>query len=174
MRLSLIAALSRNGVIGRDGELPWRLPDDLRRFKRLTMGCPLVMGRRTWDSIGRALPGRRTLVLSRGAPACPGAEVFPDLDAALSAVAGADEVFIGGGRAVYAAALPRADRLCLSVVRAEVAGDVVFPPFDAAAWGVAAREDHPADDRHALAYAFFDLRRDPSLPRPPLPFPAAV
>lgn len=174
-RLTLVAALSLDGVIGRDGDLPWRLPADLKRFKRLTMGCPMVMGRRTWDSIGRPLPGRRTLVLSRRADfVAPGAEVFADLDAALAAVADAPEIIIAGGEAVYALALPRADRLCLSVVHAHVAGDARFPAFDAAAWGVHERTDHPADARHAHAHTFFDLRRDAALPRPPLPFPSGV
>ena len=103
--ITLVAALSLDGVIGRDGDLPWRLPDDLKRFKRLTMGCPMIMGRRTWDSIGRPLPGRRTLVLSRrpGFEA-PGAEVFADLDAALAAAADAPAIIIAGGEAVYALA----------------------------------------------------------------------
>ncbi len=173
--LTLVAALSLDGVIGRDGDLPWRLPDDLKRFKRLTMGCPMIMGRRTWDSIGRPLPGRRTLVLSRR-PAfeAPGAEVFPDLDAALAAVADAPEVIIAGGETVYARALPAADRLCLTVVHVHVDGDACFPAFDAATWGVKARSDHPADARHAHAHTYFDLRRDAALPRPPLPFPAGV
>ncbi len=173
--LTLVAALSLDGVIGRDGDLPWRLPDDLKRFKRLTMGCPMIMGRRTWDSIGRPLPGRRTLVLSRrpGFEA-PGAEVFADLDAALAAVSDAPEIIIAGGEAVYALALPRADRLCLTVVHAHVEGDARFPPFDAAAWGVRERVEHPADARHAHAHTYFDLVRDAALPRPPLPLPGGV
>lgn len=171
--VSLIAAMSRERVIGHRGALPWRLPGELRRFKALTMGKPLVLGRRTFESIGRPLPGRRMVVLSRDPGFAPaGVEVFGGLDAALAALAGAGEVMIGGGAAVYAVALPRADRLLISVVYGDFAGDVRFPAFDAASWGVAEREDAPADAENPWAYTFFDLRRDPSLSPPPLPFPA--
>lgn len=172
--ISLVVAMSPARVIGRDGALPWRLPGELRRFRALTMGKPLLMGRRTFESIGRPLPGRRMVVLSRDPAFAPvGVEVFAGLDAALAALGDA-EVMIGGGAALYAATLPRADRLLVSVVHGDFAGDTFFPAFDAAAWGVAAREDVPADATNRWAYTFFELRRDPTLPRPPLPFPAAV
>lgn len=170
--VSLIAAMSPARVIGQAGALPWRLPGELRRFKALTMGKPLVLGRRTFESIGRPLPGRRVVVLSRDPGFAPaGVEVFGGLDAALVALGGEREVMVGGGAAVYAVALPRADRLLISVVYGDFAGDTWFPAFDGRAWGVWAREDVPADAANRWAYSFFDLRRDPALSRPPLPFP---
>lgn len=173
MRLSLIAAMSPTRVIGHDGALPWRLPAELRRFKRLTMGRPLLMGRRTYASVGRPLPGRRMVVLSRDPGfGADGVEVYGGLDEALAALADCEEVMVGGGAELYAAALPRADRLLLSVVHGAFVGDTFFPPFDAGAWGVAERVEVPADAVNAYAHTFFDLRRDPALSPPPLPFPA--
>lgn len=163
MRLSIIAAVAENGVIGVDGDLPWRLPADLRFFKRTTLGHHLLMGRKTWDSIGRALPGRTTVVLTRNAEfEAPGCAVAHDLDAAieLARAAGDDEAFVAGGAGVYAAALPRADRLYLTQVRATVSGDVSFPTYDRAQWAEVAREEHPADEKHRWAFAIttFDRR----------------
>lgn len=151
--VALVAAVAENGVIGRSGGLPWRLPDDLRHFKRLTMGHVLVMGRRTWASIGRALPGRRTIVLSRD-PAFPadGAACAPSLDAALAAASGARSVFVVGGASVYAAALPRADRIHLTRVHADVPGDVTFPDVDWSDWTLVEEKTHPADARHAFPF----------------------
>lgn len=169
-RVSLVVAATENGTIGRDNELPWHLPDDLRRFKALTMGSPLVMGRRTFESIGRPLPGRRNLVLSRGAGySPPGVEVYGSLDAALSAAAAptatepvdddpADtmpaEIFIIGGADVFAEALPRADRVYLTLVHTELDGDVFFPPLDQAEWRLVGQEHHAADAAHAFAFTF--------------------
>ncbi|MGE0253178.1 MAG: dihydrofolate reductase [Alphaproteobacteria bacterium] len=153
MRLSLIAAVARNGVIGADGGLPWRIPADLRRFRALTMGKPVVMGRKTYVSIGRALPGRANIVLTRD-PAfrADGVETAADLDTALTlarrraAEAGADEVFIIGGAEIYAAALPFADRLYLTEVDADIAGDAHFPAYARDGWrDVAAPESFPAE-----------------------------
>ncbi len=160
MRLSLIAAIAANGVIGRGNDLPWRLPDDLKRFKRLTVGHTVLMGRRTFESIGRPLPRRRSLVLSRNPGFRPeGVEVFADLDAALRACAGNDEVFVIGGRGVYEAAMHRADRLCLTDVEAEVEGDVHFPEIDRSRWNLVSEEHHAADDRHELAFTFRTFER---------------
>lgn len=160
VQLSVVVAMARNRVIGRDGTLPWHLPADLRRFRAITMGKPIVMGRRTHESIGRALPGRRNVVLSRDpAYRAPGCEVCADLDAALALLAEAPEVMIVGGAALYAEALSRADRLYLTTVEAAPAGDVLFPAFDAAEWREVTREDHPADAEHAHPYAFRVLER---------------
>lgn len=160
--LALIAAVADNGVIGRAGDLPWRLPDDLKRFKRLTMGKPVILGRKTYQSIGRPLPGRTMIVLSRSA----GAGDFPaeiaiaaNLDDALRRAGEAEEAMVIGGAAVYAEALPRAERMHLTRVHAEVEGDVVFPPFDASAWRVESESHHPADERHAYAFTFRDYVR---------------
>lgn len=153
-RLSLIVAVSDNGVIGRDGELPWRLPDDLRHFKRLTMGHPLIMGRRTFESIGRPLPGRRSLVLSRDPAYRPdGVEVYESFEQALAAAGALDEAFVVGGAAVFAAALPLADRIWLTRVHADVVGDVHFPEPDPARWRLVSSEDHDADAEHELPFS---------------------
>ena len=160
MRLGIVVAMARNGVIGRDGTLPWHLPADLQRFRRLTLGKPIVMGRRTHESIGRVLPGRRNIVLSRD-PAfrAAGCEVFASLEQALTALAEVEEVMVVGGAALYAEALPRAARLYLTEVEAEVAGDVRFPPFDRAAWREIERETHAADAANVHAWRFSVLER---------------
>src|SRR5262245_37513826 len=129
MRISLIAAMAENGVIGRGGQLPWRLEADLARFKQLTMGHTVIMGRKTWESIGRPLPGRRMIVVTRqGRYAADGIEVAGNLEAALEAarVAGEEEAFIIGGAEVYRQALPLADRLYMTLVLAEIEGDTKF------------------------------------------------
>jgi dihydrofolate reductase len=159
-RISLIAALARNRVIGREGSLPWHLPEDLRRFKALTLGHPILMGRRTWESIGRPLPGRRNVVITRQAGyAAPGAEVFHDLESALAAVAGATEVFVIGGGEVYAAALPVADRLHLTELHDEVEGDALFPPFDPAGWAQTSRERHVTPGGMRYDFVVYDRRQ---------------
>ena len=158
--LSLIAALDRNHAIGRDGAMPWHLPDDLRRFKALTLGKPVLMGRRTALAIGRALPGRPNLVLTRNGDApYEGQVVVRSLDEAI-AYAGAAELAVIGGGEVYALALPRATKLHLTWIDAEVAdADTFFPRFDAREWIETAREPHPADARHAYAMTFVDYVR---------------
>ena len=160
MRLSIIVAMDLNGVIGRDNDLPWRLPLDLARFKRLTMGHHLVMGRRTFTSIGRPLPGRTIVVLSRGEPALPaGVALASSLDEALSLCHGDDEVFLAGGAAVFAEGLRRAQRIYLTRLHAAFTGDVHFPPFDETAWRLVDQEDHDADDRHPCAFSFLTYDR---------------
>ena len=142
-RISLIAAVARNGVIGKDGRGPWHLPDELERFKATTMGHPLVMGRRTFESIGRTLPGRRTIVVTRD-PRWhhPGVESAHSFAEALSLAGPADEVFVAGGAEVYAEALPFAHRLVLTEVDAEPEGDTWFPAWDRARWVEESREEH--------------------------------
>ena len=160
--ITIVAAMTENRVIGRDGDLPWSLPADLRRFMKMTMGHTLVMGRRTFASLPGPLPGRVTIVLSRD-PAfrAEGVTVAPDLDSALAA-AGDGEVFIAGGSAIYAAALPIADRMELTLVHADVEGDTLFPPFDEDAWRLVAEEHHPADERHAHAFSYLGFERQPT------------
>ena len=159
--------MARNGVIGRDGGLPWHLPADLKRFRAITMGKPIVMGRRTHESIGRALAGRRNIVLSR-APgyAAVDCEVFDSLDVALATLHDEAEVMIVGGGALYAEALRYADCLYLTEVDAELAGDVHFPDFDRDAWRELQREAHAADASHAYNYCFRHLERLSSMPPP--------
>ena len=143
----IVVARARNGVIGRDNQLPWRLPEDLRHFRRLTLGKPVIMGRKTFESIGTPLPNRRNIVLTRNEDwHAAGIETAPGLDAALARVAGAPEIGVIGGEAVFAEALPRAARLEITEVHAAFDGDARFPPCDEAHWNEAWREDHPATD----------------------------
>ena len=155
--------MDRNCAIGRDNDLPWRLPDDLKRFKALTLGKPVLMGRKTAESLGRALPGRRNLVLTRGGRVpFDGMEAVASVDEALQAAreAGAAELCVIGGAQVYRLLLPRADAMHLTLVDAAVEGaDTFFPEFDAADWVETRREAHPADSRHAFGYAFVDYLR---------------
>jgi dihydrofolate reductase len=157
--LTLIAAVARNGVIGRDGRLPWRLPEDLKRFKRLTLGNTVLMGRKTWDSLGRPLPERDNWVLSRDPGFAPdGARLFRSLDQALAAPCRGELIVIGGAE-LYLQTLPLASRLELTEVEAEVEGDTHFPAFDPVEWPVIAETACPADERHALACRFVTRRR---------------
>jgi dihydrofolate reductase len=159
-RLSVVVAADERGGIGRAGGLPWHLPEDLKRFKALTMGKPIVMGRRTWDSIGRPLPGRRSIVVSRQSGlAIAGAEVVGSLEQALDAAAGAPEVCVIGGAGLYRLALPRADVVHLTRVHAAVDADTFLPPLEPSEWEEVSREPHPADARHAHPYSFVTLRR---------------
>jgi dihydrofolate reductase len=158
MSLSVIAAMTDAGVIGKDGSLPWRLSEDLRRFKALTMGHPVVMGRKTWDSLPRRpLPGRRNLVLSRQSDlALEGAERFGDLEAALAALPG-EESFVIGGRGLFEAALPKAARLYLTLIHYPFEGDVHFPPFKASDYATRRKEVFRAAE--GWDYEFLDLER---------------
>ena|SRR5579871_1094162 len=160
MSIALIAALDRGFAIGRAGAMPWHLPDDLRRFKQLTLGKPVLMGRKTALAIGRALPQRPNLVLTRsGAAPFEGQRVVHSLDAALAAAAGAPLCVIGGGE-VYTLALPHADTLHLTWVDTETPdADVHFPRFDPAQWRETLREPHAADARHAYGFSFVDYSR---------------
>ena len=163
MIISLIVAMDRRGVIGAGGALPWRLSDDLRHFKAITMGKPLIMGRKTHESIARPLPGRQNIVLTRqrGYKA-QGCTVVHDVEDALAAGAGFEEVMVMGGAALYEQFLPRAARIYLTRVEAEVDGDTWFPPFDASAWNEIERRDHPADERNEHPYSFRVLEKSGS------------
>jgi len=163
MRISLIAALDSNRAIGKGNQLPWRLPEDLRRFKALTLGKPMLMGRKTAESLGRALPGRANLVLTRS-PAAPfaGMQAVASLAQALEIAKQADatELCVIGGGEVYALALPLATHLYLTHVQTVVPGaDVFFPSWDIDQWRVEAREAHEADARHAHAFSYVDYIR---------------
>lgn len=163
MKLALIAAVARNGVIGRADAIPWRLPEDLRHFRRTTLGCPVIMGRRTWDSLPpafRPLPGRRNLVVTRDAGwRAEGAEAAPSLDAALARVADAPRAFVTGGAELYALALPHADELLLTEIERDFDGDVRFPDWDRAAFVETARERHHAGPPNDFDYAFVTYAR---------------
>lgn len=161
--LALIAAVARNGVIGRGNAMPWHLPEDMTHFRKTTHGHAVVMGRRTWESLApkfRPLPGRRNLVLSRQAGwQAEGAETVPSLDAALARLHDQPRVFVMGGAAVYAAALPLADELWLTEIDADFDGDVRFPPFDRGAFAEVSREPRRAAAPNDFAFAFVTHRR---------------
>jgi dihydrofolate reductase len=161
VRISLIVAMAENGVIGRAQQLPWHLPDDLKRFKALTLGKPILMGRRTYESIGRALPGRRNLVMSRSgfAPAETTLEGVASLREALERCADASELCVIGGAEVFRQALPLATHLHLTRVHAQLEGDVRFPEFDQGDWRQLACVAHAADERHAWPMSFVDFER---------------
>jgi dihydrofolate reductase len=158
--LSIVVAVAENAVIGAGNRLPWRLPADLKRFKELTLGKPIVMGRKTYESIGRPLPGRHNIVISRQASlAIEGCTVVASLDAALSAATDVSEVAIIGGAELFRVALPRVQTIHLTRVHAHIAGDVLFPPLDAQEWHETTVLHHAADDRHAYAFTFARLTR---------------
>ena len=160
-RITLLAALDRHNAIGKGNALPWHLPDDLGRFKALTLGKTLLMGRKTAESLGRPLPGRRNLVLTRsGRVPFAGMQAVASVIAASEIVDGEELMVIGGGE-VFALALPLATLMHLTHVDMVVVGaDAFFPAFDASDWRVAAREPHAADARHAVAFAFVDYARE--------------
>ncbi|MGP1676880.1 MAG: dihydrofolate reductase [Burkholderiales bacterium] len=159
-RICLIAALAANRVIGRNNALPWHLPADLKRFKALTMGHPVVMGRKTYESIGRPLPGRHNLVITRsrgyGAPGC---DVVHCLGAALAACRGAHEIFIIGGAELYRESLARAHRLEFTEIHAEFEGDATFPEYCLAQWRETGREIHDAETGIPFRYDFVRYER---------------
>ncbi len=163
-RVTLVVAVADNGVIGRDGALPWRLPEDLKRFKAQTLGHPVLMGRRTFESIGRALPGRLNIVLTRRGGWRPATSdhavvVVHGWDDALRAAGDVPELMVIGGAEVYAIALPRADRVLLTRVHAEIDGDTRLPPFDPAQWREVACERFEPDARNAIPMSFAELQR---------------
>lgn len=144
-RIFLIAAVARNGVIGAHGKLPWHLPEDLQHFKKLTLGHPVVMGRRTWASLGKPLPGRENIVITRQPGfAAPGASIAASLEAAIALCAGEGLAFVIGGAEIYAAALPLADGLVLTEIDGDYEGDTRFPDWDRKAWRVSQKETHTA------------------------------
>lgn len=158
--MSIIAALAENRVIGANNALPWRLPEDLKRFRRLTTGHAVIMGRRNYESIGRPLPERLNIVVTRNLSfRAPGCTVVHSPGAAFAAAGNATEVFIIGGADVYAQTLARADRMYLTWVHAEVPGDARFPEFAVNEWTEVERTRHEADAGHAYAYSFVTLAR---------------
>jgi len=160
MRISLVVAVAQNGVIGRDGELPWHLPDDLKAFKRITLGRPVLMGRKTWESIGRPLPGRHNVVITRQPDyVADGATVVESPESALELLADEPEIMVIGGGAIYRAFLDRADRIFLTRVEMTVDGDATFPVLDPGDWTEVSREYHPADERHAAGFTLLSLDR---------------
>jgi len=161
MLISLVVAASTNNVIGRDGQLPWRLSGDLKRFKAITTGKPIVMGRLTYESIGRPLPGRQNIVIStREGYMAEGCDVVASPTAAIAAAGSAAEIMVIGGGQIYRQFLPLASRIYLTRVHADIVGDAHFPPLDDSDWSESAREEHHADGVHDYDYAFVTLQRN--------------
>jgi dihydrofolate reductase len=161
-RVTLIAAVAANGVIGRDNKLPWRLPEDLKHFKVLTMGHPMIMGRKTWESLPGRLPGRPHIVVTRNPDyRAEDATVVGSLPAAIAAAGDADEVFVIGGAELYGQALAIADQLQLTEIAADFEGDAHFPAYDRSIWQEVSRQEHRAEAR--FDYAFVNYRRKASL-----------
>ncbi len=155
MKLSLIAAQSRNRVIGKNNHIPWHLPADLRYFKQITMGKPIVMGRKTFDSIGRALPGRRNIVITRQSSfAAENCEVFHSIDTALHQLQNETEVMMIGGAELYAQCMDRADYIYLTVVEMECDGDAFFPIVNPAQWTLSSEEIFKSDEKNQYGYRF--------------------
>ena len=166
IRLSLMVAKASNRVIGRNNKLPWYLPNDLKYFKQVTFGKPVIMGRKTWDSLGKPLPGRTNIVITRQPDfQAEGAKVVATLEEAVTMaenvafIEGQDEAVVMGGAEIYALALPKADRLYLTEVHAEVDGDTWFPEYDTAEWKEIGREDFPAEGPNPYDYSFVGYER---------------
>lgn len=161
MSVTLIAAIARNRVIGKDGDLPWRLPADFRHFKRTTVGHPLIMGRRTFESLGKPLPDRTNIVVTRNRDYRPeGAVVVSSFDDAMRVARQQNtDVFIGGGEDVFRHFLPSADRMILTWIDEEFEGDTFFPAFDESEWRVVSREDHEPDEKNRYRYSFVVYER---------------
>jgi len=160
MKISIVAAMSSNRVIGYRNALPWHLPADLKHFKSVTMGKPMIMGRKTWVSIGRPLPGRRSLVITRDPLfRAEGCDIAHSLDAALKLAEPAGEVVVIGGAQLFQEALPRADRLYLTIIDHLFQGDVYFPPVDATLWREVSREEHLSDPSNLYHYRFLVYER---------------
>lgn len=160
MRLSIIAAMSANRVIGRDNSLPWKLPGDWKRFKNLTMGHHLLMGRKTFESISRPLPGRTTVVITRQSSYSPtGVLVAHSIEQALQMASQDSEVFVAGGAQIYQQMLPRADRIYLTSIDQEFEGDTTFPEFDESDWQLIVKENRASDAKNSYHYSFLTYER---------------
>ena len=160
MKISIVVAMAANRVIGRDNRLPWHLPADLKHFKQTTMGKPILMGRKTWESIGRPLPGRTNIVITRDENYdAPGCVVVHSIEAALQAATKQDEVMIIGGAEFYRQVLPRTDRIYLTLINEDFEGDTLFPELISSEWQEAGRVDCDADDNNPHSYSFITLDR---------------
>ena len=156
-RIYLVAAVAKNGVIGAGGNLPWHLPEDLRHFKKLTLGHPVIMGRRTWESLGKPLPGRENIVISRRTGyEAPGASVAASLEAAIALCAGEPVAFVIGGAEIYAAALPLADGLVLTEIQMDYEGDTRFPEWNRKAWRVSQKETHTSGEGVRFDFVLYE------------------
>ena len=156
-RIYLIAAVAKNGVIGANGKLPWHLPEDLKHFKNLTLGHPVIMGRRTWDSLGKPLPGRENIVISRKAGfEAPGASVASSVEAAVALCTGEPVAFVIGGAGIYSAALPLADGIVLTELQRDYEGDTRFPDWDRKAWRMSQKETHTSGEGVRFDFVLYE------------------
>ncbi len=161
MQIALVVAMSENRVIGKDNQLPWHLPNDLRHFKNITQGKTILMGRKTYESIGRPLPHRKNIVMTRDKNyQAEGIIVVNSIKQAIMEVSAEEEVFVIGGGELFAELMDKASRIYLTVVHADIEGDVFFPPIDTVKWTETSREDHFADEKHAYDYSFFTLKKN--------------
>jgi dihydrofolate reductase len=159
-RIYLVAAVASNGIIGADGKLPWHLPEDLRHFKKLTLGHPILMGRKTWESLGKALPGRENIVVSsQPGYEAPGAAVASSLESALALCAGEAVAFVIGGYRLFLESLPLASGIVLTEIQREFEGDTYFPEFDRSAWKETQREAHTAADGMRFDFVLYERKR---------------
>lgn len=159
MIITIVVAISENHVIGKDNKLLWRLPNDLKHFKEITTGHTIIMGRKTYDSVGKPLPNRRNIVITRQAITIPGCEVVNSLDAALALCTNENEVFIVGGAEIYKQAIKLTDRIYLTIVRKNFEGDSFFPEINKDEWKEVSHEDHEPDHKNPLPYSFITLER---------------
>lgn len=163
-KISLIAAMADARVIGKDNQMPWHMPADLKHFKAITLNKPVIMGRNTFESLGKPLPGRRNIVLTRRAHTdMPGCEIAHSIHEALAVAGDVDEIMIIGGAQLYAAALPLATHMYLTFIDTHVAGDTYFPAWDPLFWDEISRETHEPDDKNPYAYTFVTFERNDRL-----------
>lgn len=159
-KLAIVVAMDKNRVIGKNNQLPWHLPADLKHFKDVTMGKPIIMGRKTYESIGKPLPGRRNIIISRQKNlTIPGCEIFYSMDSALTALKMSEEVMIIGGAMIFQAILPRVTHLYLTIIHHAFEGDVFFPKLVESEWQEVSREDHSPDEKNCFAYSFVEMVR---------------
>src|SRR5260221_2810729 len=159
MIITIVVAISENHVIGKDNKLLWRLPNDLKHFKEITTGHTIIMGRQIYDSVGKPLPNRRNIVITRQNITIPGCEVVNSIEAALALCAGEPEVFIVGGAEIYKQAIKLTDRIYLTIVHKDFEGDSFFPNINKDEWKEVSREDHEPDHKNPLPYSFITLER---------------
>lgn len=159
MTISIIVAISQNHAIGKNNQLLWHLPADLKHFKDITSGHTIIMGRKTFDSVGKPLPNRRNIVVTRQPITIPGCEVVNSIEAALELCRAEEEVFIGGGAEIYKQAMSLTDRIYLTIVHRHFDADTFFPEIDKSEWKEVSREDHQPDLKNPIAYSFITLER---------------
>jgi dihydrofolate reductase len=159
MIISAVVAIAENNAIGKNNQLLWHLPNDLKHFKQITSGHTVIMGRKTYDSVGRPLPNRRNIVVTRQQIEIPGCEVVNSVDEAIALCEGEEEVFIVGGAEIYKLAMPKTNKIYLTIVHQAFEADAYFPPIDDREWLPIEREDHGTDEKHSIPYSFITLQR---------------